>query len=157
DTGLAANATYTYYVVAFDSAGSVSSRSNDLVVNTPALPAADTTPPSVPTGLNASGVTATQATISWTASRDNVGVAGYRVFRNGVQVGTATATNFVNSGLAPNTLYSYTVSAYDAAGNSSVESSALSVTTSANSTGDYSTGFDLTENPISEGGAWAQG
>ena len=157
NTGLTANTTYTYFVVAFDAAGNVSSRSNDVVVNTSALPGADTTPPSVPSGLNASGVTATQATISWSPSIDNVGVAGYKIFRNGTQAGTVTTNSFVNGGLAPNTLYSYTVSAYDAAGNSSLESAALSVTTTANSTGSYSTGFDLTENPISEGGAWAQG
>ena len=39
----------------------------------------DTTPPSAPTALVASGVTATSANLSWTASTDNVGVAGYTV------------------------------------------------------------------------------
>ena len=47
----------------------------------------DTTAPSVPAGLSASAVTSTSATISWTASSDNVAVTGYKVFRDGVQAG----------------------------------------------------------------------
>src|SRR5258706_5645269 len=49
-------------------------------------PPPDTTPPSVPTGLSASGISSSGATVSWSASTDNVGVTGYKVFRNGVQV-----------------------------------------------------------------------
>jgi hypothetical protein len=91
----------------------------------------DTTPPSVPTGLSASGISATGATISWTASTDNVGVTGYKVFRNGTQVGTPASASFTDSGLTAATTYSYTVSAFDAAGNNSAPSVALPVTTSA--------------------------
>src|SRR4029077_8703962 len=90
----------------------------------------DTTPPSVPTGLSASGITATGATVSWTASTDNVGVTGYKVFRNGVQVGTPAGPSFTDAGLSASTTYSYTVSAFDAAGNNSAQSAPLSVTTS---------------------------
>ena len=49
----------------------------------------DITPPTAPTGLTATGVSTTQINLSWTASTDNVGVTGYRVFRNGTQVGDA--------------------------------------------------------------------
>ncbi len=123
----------------------------------------DTTPPSTPTGLTAIHKTATEASFSWVASTDNVAVTGYRIFRNGVQVGTSAQTTYADSGLTANTAYSYTVSAYDAAGNSSTTSQPLSITTNAASGGgggggtggaSYSTNFDLTENPISEGGRW---
>ena len=89
----------------------------------------DTTPPSVPSGLTISGTTASTAALTWTASTDNVGVTGYRVYRNGTQVGTATATGYTDTGLAASTAYSYTVAAVDAAGNVSAASAAVTGTT----------------------------
>lgn len=89
----------------------------------------DITPPSVPTGLTKSNVTSSAATISWNASTDNVGVATYRLLRNGAQVATSVSTSATNTGLTPSTTYSYTVQALDAAGNVSAPSSPLSVTT----------------------------
>jgi len=70
----------------------------------------DTTPPSVPTGLKSSSVASTQLTLSWTASTDNVAVAGYRVFRDGLQVATTSTTTYQDSGLTANTEYTFTVS-----------------------------------------------
>ena len=90
----------------------------------------DTTPPSVPSNLAVTGVTASSASLSWSASTDNVGVAGYRVYRNGVQVGTASGTTFTDTGLSAATQYAYTVAAYDAAGNVSAQSAGISATTS---------------------------
>jgi len=90
----------------------------------------DTTPPSAPTGLTASGTTSSSTTLSWAASTDNVGVAGYDVYRNGSQIATTGATSYTDSGLAPATSYSYTVKAYDAAGNVSAASNTAAVTTS---------------------------
>lgn len=91
----------------------------------------DTSPPTVPTNLAATSVTGTSATLSWSPSTDTVGVSGYRIYRGGIQVGTAAAASFVDSGLAPSTSYAYTVAAYDAAGNVSAQSNALTVTTPA--------------------------
>ncbi|WP_130779961.1 glycoside hydrolase family 48 protein [Cellulomonas biazotea] len=92
----------------------------------------DTTAPSVPTGLQAGAVTSTEATISWTASTDDTRVAGYDVYRGTTKVGTvSTGTSFTDTGLTASTAYSYTVRAFDAAGNVSAASSALSVTTKA--------------------------
>jgi chitodextrinase len=91
----------------------------------------DATAPSVPGSLAASAVTASSATVSWAASTDNVGVAGYRVFRNGNQIGTTAATSYSDSGLSASTAYAYTVRAYDAAGNVSAASATLNVTTQA--------------------------
>lgn len=89
----------------------------------------DITPPSVPGGLSLSARSASTADISWTASTDDVGVTGYKIYRNGAQVGTAATTAYSDSGLTPNTAYTYTVGAYDAAANDSAQSSGLPIST----------------------------
>ncbi|CAI6083108.1 fibronectin type III domain-containing protein [Cohnella sp. JJ-181] len=96
------------------------------------LAAADITPPTNPTGLNAPSKTATTVTLSWTGATDNVGVTNYDVYRSGSLVGTTTtATTFTVTGLTASTAYSFTVKARDAAGNVSSPSNTLNVTTSA--------------------------
>ncbi|HEX4788443.1 MAG TPA: cellulose binding domain-containing protein [Actinospica sp.] len=95
----------------------------------------DTTAPSVPSNLAVTGVTSSSASLSWSPSTDNVGVAGYRVYRNGVQVGTTAGTTFTDTGLTASTQYTYTAAAYDAAGNLSAQSSGVTATTSAGSGG----------------------
>lgn len=94
-----------------------------------AASAPDTQAPTQPTGLTAIAASGTQINLSWTASTDNVGVTGYKILRNGTQVGTATSTTFSDTGLVPQTSYSYTVSAYDAANNQSTASAAASAIT----------------------------
>src|SRR5213078_256904 len=129
NTGLSPSTTYSYTVAAYDAAGNLSAQSSSASATTPAPP--DTTPPSVPTGLTASAVSSSQINLSWTASSDNVGVSGYRVYRGGTQIATTTTTAYANTGLAPSTTYSYTVAAYDAAGNLSAQSASASATTPA--------------------------
>ncbi len=90
---------------------------------------ADTTAPSVPNGLTATVVSSSRIDLSWSASSDNVGVAGYRVYRGGTLLGSVPTTAYSSTGLVPATLYSYTVQAYDAAGNASAQSSAVSALT----------------------------
>ncbi|NUT38042.1 MAG: DUF4832 domain-containing protein [Hamadaea sp.] len=90
----------------------------------------DCTAPSAPSGLAVSGVTNTSVSLSWSASSDNVGVTGYRVFRDGVQVGTPTGTTFTDAGRSPGSTYQYAVRAVDAAGNVSGPSGTVSATTS---------------------------
>lgn len=90
----------------------------------------DTTAPAVPANLAVTGTTASSASLSWSPSTDNVGVTGYRVYRNGAQVGTTAGTTFTDSGLSASTRYTYTVAAYDAAGNVSAQSSGVAATTS---------------------------
>lgn len=77
----------------------------------------DTTAPSVPASLAAAAVSTSQINLNWTASTDNVAVSGYKVFRDGVQIGASTAAFYNNTGLTASTTYSYQVSAFDAAGN----------------------------------------
>src|SRR5213079_1341042 len=91
--------------------------------------AADTTAPSAPTGLTAAAAGSSGANMSWSASTDDVGVTGYIVRRNGVQVGTPVSTSYADAGLSAATTYSYTVAASDAAGNISSDSTSVSVTT----------------------------
>src|SRR6266853_1639343 len=129
DTGLSAATTYSYAVAARDAAGNISPNSTSVSVTT-ASPA-DTTPPTTPTGLTGAAAGSTGATLSWSASTDNVGVTGYIVRRNGVQVATPATTSFADTGLSAATTYSYTVAARDAAGNISANSTSVSVTTAA--------------------------
>ena len=89
----------------------------------------DTTPPSIPTGVSAAAFSSSQINVAWAASTDNVGVTGYRVFRNGTQVGTPATLSFSDTGLTAATTYSYTVAAVDAAGNTSTPSTASSAMT----------------------------
>lgn len=91
----------------------------------------DVTAPTAPTGLAATSTSQTSVSLGWTASSDAVGVTGYRVFRNGAQVGTTTTRAYTDSGLTAATAYRYTVRAVDAAGNLSAASTELVVTTQA--------------------------
>src|SRR5260221_8577082 len=91
-------------------------------------PPTDTTPPSTPAGLTGAAAGTTGANLSWSASTDNVGVTGYILLRNGVQVATPATTSFADTGLSAATTYNSTVAARAAGGNSSAYSTA-SVTT----------------------------
>jgi hypothetical protein len=96
----------------------------------------------VPTALVVTPASATAIGLTWQASTDNVGVTGYRVYRDGVQVGTPSVTSFQDGGLNPSTSYSYAVAAADAAGNLSTRSTAVRGTTPA------ATGRIIDANPI---------
>jgi chitodextrinase len=133
DSNLSASTAYSYTIAAYDAAGNTSAQSAAQTVTTSAL-TTDTQPPSVPSNLVASNITSSGATISWTASTDNVGVTGYKIYRGGTQVGTSASTSFSDLNLAPSTAYAYTVAAFDAAGNTSAQSAAKSVTTQASLT-----------------------
>jgi chitodextrinase len=128
DTGLTPSTAYVYTVRAFDAAGNYSSSSNN-DTGTTLAPAADSTAPTAPANLAVGAVTTSSVALSWTAATDNKGVAGYRVFRNGVQVASVTGTSYTDTGLAAATGYGYTVKAYDAAGNVSAASNGVTGTT----------------------------
>jgi beta-glucanase (GH16 family) len=88
-----------------------------------------TPPPTVPASLTAKAVSASQVNLSWSASSDPAGVAGYSVYRNGVLLSTSPTTSYTDSTVHPGSPYSYTVSAYDASGNASAQSAPATVTT----------------------------
>jgi hypothetical protein len=93
----------------------------------------DNQAPTVPGGLKTGAITATSAALSWSASTDNVGVAGYDVLRDGVVVATSEATMFTDSALTPDTTYTYAVRAKDLAGNVSAAGPGVTVKTAAGS------------------------
>ncbi|WP_395063528.1 reprolysin-like metallopeptidase [Flavobacterium sp.] len=135
-SGLTASTTYAFTVKAKDAAGNASVASNSVSVTTLA-PVADTTAPTAPT-LSTSGTTSTTTNLSWTGATDNVGVTGYNVYKGTTLLGsTTTATTYAVTGLTASTAYTFYVQAKDAAGNVSVASNVVSVTTSAASTLTY--------------------
>jgi M6 family metalloprotease-like protein len=91
-------------------------------------PTADTQPPTAPSGLAASAGKAKKVTLSWGASQDNVGVSGYRIYRNGAQVGTSTSTTFTETVGGRRASVTYYVRAYDAAGNLGPASNSVTIT-----------------------------
>lgn len=95
----------------------------------------DTQAPSVPSGLNAAAASSSQINLSWSASTDNVGVAGYKLYRAGSLIAQTSSTSYSNTGLSASTQYCYNVAAYDSAGNTSSQSSQACATTSAASSG----------------------
>jgi chitodextrinase len=94
----------------------------------------DVQAPTDPTSVIATPQSTTSILVNWTASTDNVGVTGYDVYRDGALVGSPASNAFTDTGLAPSTLYTYTVKARDAAGNTSGVSADASATTQADTT-----------------------
>ena len=87
----------------------------------------DTTPPPVPTGLTATAVSASRIDLAWSASTE---AEGYKIYRNGIfYFDRFGATTFEDINLTANTTYTYTVTAYDSAGNESAQSAPASAAT----------------------------
>jgi hypothetical protein len=82
----------------------------------------DAVAPLIPAELTATGVSANQIDLSWTASTDNMGVTGYKIYRGSTYLKSVTGTSTSDAQLNAETQYCYTVSAYDAAGNESGQS-----------------------------------
>ncbi len=99
------------------------------VYGTPGNPPTDIQPPTAPGNLTVTGKTTNSVSLSWQASTDNVGVTGYQVRQGSAVVATVTGTAHTVSGLNPNTSYSFTVTAHDAAGNGSGPSNTATTTT----------------------------
>ncbi|HSX42846.1 MAG TPA: LamG-like jellyroll fold domain-containing protein [Candidatus Saccharimonadales bacterium] len=128
DTGLSASTLYRYRVRAVDAAANLGAYSPIAQATTQAV--ADTIAPSVPATVSGTAASVSQINLTWAASTDNVGVTGYKVYRGGVQIGTSATASYTDTGLTANTSYSYSVSAYDSAGNNSAQSNpAVAVST----------------------------
>jgi chitodextrinase len=116
-----------------DSNGNRSSSSNIITIDYDpnGSGSGDTQAPSVPGNLTVNSTTAASVTLGWTASTDppNAGVAGYRIFRGGTEIGTTQQTTFTDTGRTPSTTYTYQVRAYDAAGNQSAAAPIEATTT----------------------------
>ena len=125
-SGFSCGTSYTLGVDAYDAAGNRSTVSTRIVTTSAC---ADTSPPAAPTNLAESASTTTSITATWTASTDNVGVTGYRVFLDGTLAGTTATTSYTLSGLACGTSHQVVVDAHDAAGNNSPQTSATMAAT----------------------------
>ncbi|WP_310379274.1 reprolysin-like metallopeptidase [Flavobacterium sp.] len=79
--------------------------------------------------ISASGITTSTTELSWTPATDNIGVTGYNVYQNGVLKTTISGTSLSVSDLTASTVYSFHVKARDSAGNLSVSSNTINVTT----------------------------
>ncbi|MFB9908682.1 galactose-binding domain-containing protein [Allokutzneria oryzae] len=91
----------------------------------------DIEPPSTPAGLRTTSSTSDSISLAWDPARDNVGVTGYEILRNGNVIGTAAGATFTDTGLASATAFTYTVRARDAAGNLSAQSAEVRASTQA--------------------------
>jgi predicted phage tail protein len=136
DTTTTYGTTYYYTVSAVNAVGE--SDSSAELQATPLAPS-DTTAPSKPASLKAIVTGTTQTILDWPASTDNVGVTGYRVYRDGAPVATVGDNQFLDSGLPPGSSHSYYVRAVDAAGNQSLASSSTSVRVGSQGTGSNGT------------------
>jgi hypothetical protein len=84
--------------------------------------ASDAMPPTVPNGLTITAVSSSEVKVSWKPSADDRGVKGYKIYRNGAYVKTTDGTLATDAGLKPKMRYCYKVSACDASGNESAQS-----------------------------------
>lgn len=118
---------YSLGVSALDAAGNESAISNPISVTT--LDPPDTQAPTSPTNLTADTITETTVSLNWIAATDNIGVTAYKIYQNGLSIATTAINSYTVQGLNPNTAYSFSVTALDAATNESLQSNNISVTT----------------------------
>ncbi|CAM4092618.1 ThuA domain-containing protein [Zobellia nedashkovskayae] len=132
---LEASTEYIFSVSATDEAQNESQLSEPVLVRTePEIAerkATDVTAPTVPQSLSSDEITHTTVDLSWEASRDSVGVSGYRVFQNGKFLVMTTKVAYKFENLAAGTEYAFSVSAIDEAQNESKQSTLLELTTEA--------------------------
>ena len=115
DTGLVPATAYAYTITAGDATGNESRPS-------PEVTGTNITDTIVPIRLTATVTSDSEITVTWNASGDNVNVTTYRIFEDSIEIGSPTGTALFDTGLSPETPYSYAVIAHDAAGNESAQS-----------------------------------
>jgi chitodextrinase len=147
DSSLDKSKFYFYYVRAYDLAGNLSfpyystsvkidlvASSTELIIekNTSSgsddlspVSTKDQTAPSAPYNLTTRDVSPSKIDFSWSPSTDNVGVAGYKIYRDEKEISSTKGTSYSDTGLQPGFSYSYYIRAFDAAGNLSQKSSYL--------------------------------
>lgn len=117
-TGLSSPSTQTWTVDAVDAAGNHSPMSGPVTFTTP-----DDVPPAAPASMTATATSYRSVGLSWTSATDNVAVARYGVYRDGILLDHVTSTSYVDVAAAPNTTYTYAVAAEDASLNQSARTS----------------------------------
>ena len=89
----------------------------------------DTQAPTSPQNLKVTSKTINSITLSWDSSTDNIGVAGYKIYRDGKEISIATTNQYTDTGLTPGTAYIYVVKAFDINGNISLPSNQITAVT----------------------------
>ena len=118
DNNLEYITTHCYEITAVDAADNESLKSEQSCEMT-----LDVAAPSQPTNATSITLSAAKINVVWTASTDDVGVTGYRIYSGGTLISSVSATTTVIiSGLTPSTNYCYTISAIDAMLNESAQS-----------------------------------
>src|SRR3989339_582837 len=112
DNSVTTGVTYVYTVKAYDINGNRSPASTLLKVI-----AKDNIPPSEPNNFHSTEQVQKSITLEWEASTDNISTPYYRIYRDNILVETTSALNYTDTGLEPGKSYTYTVWAYDLAGN----------------------------------------
>jgi uncharacterized protein YxeA len=125
DTTGDVNKNYSYKIRAFDAAGNAA-LSTAVTAKSLTLSGEDRTAPTVPPNVGAS-VSGTKVTLTWGASTDNAGVAGYVISRGGVDVATTTGRTFADTTGVASQSYTYSVRAFDLARNTSAYSSSVTI------------------------------
>ncbi|MFX3636645.1 MAG: carbohydrate binding domain-containing protein [Candidatus Pristimantibacillus sp.] len=126
DGAVTEGTTYKYQARARDAAGNFSGYSTEITIAVPG--GGDSIAPSQPTNVTGTA-TESSVNLAWNASTDNVGVAGYDIYRNDVKVGTATTNSYLDTGLSEETSYQYHITAFDAVNNRSIASHDFIVST----------------------------
>lgn len=149
--------TTTYTLTATNTAGTTTAQAV-VTVNT-----APSAPPATPTLVSAAAKSASEVDLVWSAGTGGGPAAGYQIVRNGSVLGTAPGSSlaYADTTVSANTSYTYSVKAYDAAGNYSALSNSIQVTTPAAPpvmtcagpgvgvfTGCYYNNTDLAGNPV---------
>lgn len=129
-------ATATSVVVrAYTGSGSQGATGDVLFIDAVSIVAQDSEVPTAPT-LTSSGQTDTTVDLSWSGATDNVGVTGYKIYKDGtLEAPLGNVSTYQVTGLSPNTSYNFTITALDVAGNESSPSTAVPLTTNASSSG----------------------
>ncbi len=125
-SGLTAATSYSVKFACVSDSGVEFRESRKLTITTTGK---DKSPPSIPAGIKVKNVTMHEINLSWQASTDNLGVAGYRISVNGVGRSTSPVPFYMIKGLIPDTEYEIHITSYDTASNESEPSAAVKVRT----------------------------
>ncbi len=137
-SNLSPDTTYSFTVEAVDTSGNRSTSSDVLTIRIQAgsqLPA-----PSMPTGLVVKGVSQNSVTLGWSANDPKEEVIGYEIYRNGTLVTITKSPTFVDTGLTPDTTYTYQIVAVNISGISKKSQQVTAKTTADNQAEEWKIG-----------------
>lgn len=124
DNGLTPNVKYYYKVRAINNNGAAA-LSNEASTTTQS----DNILPTAPANLKVVSTTTSTVSLMWDPSTDNVGIALYELYVNGIKTYSTTQTSFNVGGLQSTQQFTFYVKAKDISGNYSPQSNQVSAAT----------------------------